>query len=218
MSDLSSLLLTGLISYGAPAFALALLLGQVGFPLPTTLLVVAAGAFGRQGILDAALAAGLGLVGAVVGDSLTFALGRLAGGWVQRRFGASKAWQSAQQTFDKRGGLAIYLTRFMVGVGAFAQPVSLIAGGNGYNYYRYLLYVIAGEATWIGIYGALGFIFGNQGELISDFLTSFGGLLFGLFILGVGVYFLVRRRKSVTRRHEVNLAGRAGAPVELPCR
>lgn len=201
MSDLSSMLLTGLISYGAPAFALALLLGQVGFPLPTTLLVVAAGAFGREGILNVALAAGLGLTGAVLGDSLTFALGRFARGWVQRRFGASRVWQSAQQTFDKWGGLAIYLSRFMVGLGTFAQPVSLIAGGNGYNFYRYLLYTIAGEATWIGIYGALGFVFGSQWELISDFLTSFGGLMFGLFILGVGVYFLVRWRRSVIRNH-----------------
>lgn len=201
MSDLSSMLLTGLISYGAPAFALALLLGQIGFPLPTTLLVVAAGAFGREGILNVALAAGLGLTGAVLGDSLTFALGRFARGWVQRRFGASRVWQSAQQTFDKWGGLAIYLSRFMVGLGTFAQPVSLIAGSNGYNFYRYLLYTIAGEATWIGIYGALGFVFGSQWELISDFLTSFGGLMFGLFILGVGVYFLVRWRRSVIRHH-----------------
>ena len=201
MSDLSSMLLTGLISYGAPAFALALLLGQVGFPLPTTLLVVAAGAFGREGILNVALAAGLGLTGAVLGDSLTFALGRFARGWVQRRFGASRVWQSAQQTFDKWGGLAIYLYRFMVGLGTFAQPVSLIAGSNGYNFYRYLLYTIAGEATWIGIYGALCFVFGSQWELISDFLTSFGGLMFGLFILGVGVYFLVRWRRSVIRHN-----------------
>jgi len=82
MSGLSSLLLTGLISYGAPSFALAVFLGQIGFPLPTTLLVVAAGAFNREGILNVVLAGGLGLAGAVLGDSLTFALGRFARGWV----------------------------------------------------------------------------------------------------------------------------------------
>ena len=206
MSDPSGLLLTSITSYGAPAFALALLLGQIGIPLPTSLLVVAAGAFSREGILNVAAAAGLGLAGAVLGDSLTFALGRFSRGWVQQHFGASKVWQSAQQTFDKSGGLAIYLTRFMVGLGAFAQPVSLIAGSNGYSYYRYLLYVIAGEATWIGIYGALGFIFGSQWELISDFLTSFGGLFLGLFIMGAGIYFFSRWSVSVTRHHVISLA------------
>jgi len=105
----------------------------------------------------------------------------------------------------------------MVGVGAFAQPVSLIAGGDGYRCYRYLLYSIAGEATWIGIYGGLGFIFGSQWELISDFITSFGGLLFGLFILGVGIYFFVRWRRSVVRHHKVNLVSRVEAPGELSC-
>ena len=156
-----------------------------------------------------------GNAGAVLGDSLTFALGRFFRGWVQRHFGASKAWQSAQLNFDKRGGLAIYLTRFMVGLGTFAQPVSLIAGSNGYSYYRFLLYVIAGEATWIGIYGTLGFIFGTQWELISDFLTSFGGLLLGLFIMGVGIYFLSHWSVSVARHHVVSLAVLTEARSEL---
>jgi membrane-associated protein len=206
MSDLSSLLLTGLISYGAPAFALSLLLGQVGLPLPTSLLVVAAGAFSRQGILDVAVAASLGLAGAVLGDSLTYALGRFSHNWLQRRFGASKAWRSAQQSFDKRGGLAIYVTRFMVGLNNFAQPVSLIAGSNGYNFFRYLFYVIAGEATWIGIYGTLGFIFGSEWELISELLTSSGGFILGLLIMVVGFYLLSRWSITVTRRQIISLA------------
>jgi membrane-associated protein len=216
MSDLSGLLLTGLISYGAPAFALALLLGQIGIPLPTSLLVVAAGAFSREGILNVVLAAGLGLVGAVLGDSLTFALGRFSRGWAQRHFGASKVWLSAQQSFDKRGALAIYLTRFMFGLNTFAQPVSLIAGSNGYSFYRYLLIVIAGEATWIGTYGALGFIFGTQWELISDFLASFGGLFLGLFVMGMGIYFLSRWSVSVARHYVISLAVLTEARVELP--
>jgi membrane-associated protein len=206
MSDLSGLLLTGLISYGAPAFALALLLGQVGLPLPTSLLVVAAGAFSREGILNVAVAAGLGLAGAVLGDSLTFALGRFSRGWVERRFGASRIWQSARRSFDKSGGQAIYLTRFMLGLNTFAQPVSLIAGSNGYSFRRYLAYVIAGEATWIGIYGTLGFVFGAQWELIGDLLSSFGGLFLGLFIMGAGVYGLSRWSLGAACQHVSRLA------------
>jgi membrane-associated protein len=85
MSSISDFLLTGLITYGAPLFGLALLLGAIGVPIPTSLMVIAAGAFSRQGMLNLLPAAGLGLLGAVVGDSLSFVMGRWGGSWVSRR-------------------------------------------------------------------------------------------------------------------------------------
>jgi membrane-associated protein len=201
MSSLSDLLLTGVVSYGAPLFGLILLLGQLGIPLPTTLLVVAAGAFSRQGILDWGTAAMLGLLGSVLGDSMSFSLGRFARGWVYRRFGTSTLWLQAQTSFNHRGGLAVYLTRFLLT--AIALPTNLIAGGSGYRYPRFLVYGIAGEATWIFIYGGLGYIFGSQWELISQFLSDFGGLALGLAILGAGSYFILRqtqkKRKNMIR-------------------
>ena len=55
------------------------MLGALGFPIPTSLLVIAGGAFSRQGMLNLMPAAGLGLLGAITGDSISFAMGRLGG-------------------------------------------------------------------------------------------------------------------------------------------
>lgn len=192
MSSISDFLLTGLITYGAPLFGLALLLGAVGIPIPTSLLVIAAGAFSRQGMLNGLPAAGLGLLGAVTGDSLSFAMGRWGGNWVSHRFGGSSAWISAQATFNRNSRGAVFFTRFLLT--AIAIPVNLMAGSSC-NYRRFFVTIIAGEAVWIIVYGGLGYLFGSQWELISQFISDFGGLALGLAFLGGGIYYLLRQRR-----------------------
>lgn len=191
--SLTDLFLTGVITYGAPALGLALLLAALGLPLPGTFLVIAAGAFVRQGVIDWAAAVSLALAGVVVGDSLSYGLGRFAKGWLQRRFGSSSAWQKAQVTFDRRGGVAVYLTRFLIT--PLAIPTNLIAGGSGYTFWRFGLYAVAGELTWIGLYGGLGYTFGSQWELISEFISDFSGVLIGVVVLATGIFLLIRQSK-----------------------
>ncbi|MEI7845854.1 MAG: VTT domain-containing protein [Chloroflexota bacterium] len=193
MSSISDFLLTGLITYGAPLFGLALLLGAIGVPIPTSLMVIAAGAFSRQGMLNLLPAAGLGLLGAVAGDSLSFIMGRWGGNWVSLRFGGSSAWISAQSTFNRNSRLAVFLTRFLLT--AIALPVNLMAGSSC-QFRRFLITVIAGEAVWIIVYGGLGYLFGSQWELISQFLSDFGGLALGLAMLGGGIYYFLRKRSD----------------------
>lgn len=192
--NLTEFFLTGMLTYGPPALGLALLLGALGIPVPGTLFVLAAGAFVRQGVIDMATAAGLGLMGVVLGDSASYGIGRFAKSRVERRFGQSTVWQSARQTFDRRGGLAVYLTRFLLT--PLAIPTNLIAGGGGYPFLRFLTYDIAGEFTWIVLYGGLGYLFGAQWELISQFISDFSGLLVGVVALAAGLYLLLRRRQN----------------------
>ena len=54
------------------------------------------------------------------------------------------------------------------------------------------MFDISGELTWIILYGGLGYAFGSQWELISNFISDFSGLLVGLVVLGVGVYLMFR--------------------------
>jgi membrane-associated protein len=192
---MSDFLLTQIINYGAPLFAAFLFLGALGVPVGASVLVIAAGAFSQQGILDWVSTALLGLIGAVVGDAISFGIGFYAKDWVDRHLGRSSAWINAQRSFDSRAGLAIYLTRFLIT--ALAVPTNLIAGGSGIRFRRFMAYDSLGEFTWIILYGGLGYIFGSEWELVSDFISNFGGLILGIVILGVGAWLALRRRKSV---------------------
>jgi membrane protein DedA with SNARE-associated domain len=169
-------------------------LGGLGVPLPGTLLVIASGAFIRQELLDAVSTPLLGYLGTIAGDASLYAIGFFASGWIQRRFGQTPAWKNAHLLFEKRGGIAIFLTRWLLTAVAF--PITLIAGSSGYHFRKFLLYDVLGELTWIALYGGLGYAFGSQWELISDFISNFSGFVLGAMVLGVGVYLLVKFGKK----------------------
>jgi membrane-associated protein len=196
----SDYLLTLIINYGAPVFASLLFLGALGVPVGASVLVIAAGAFSQQGILDWPLTALLGWIGAILGDAVSFGIGYYAKDWLDTRFGKSPTWKSAEETFDQRAGLAIYLTRFLIT--ALAVPTNLIAGGSGIQFRRFMIYDSLGELTWVLLYGGLGYIFGSQWELVSTFISNFGGLIFGLVILAGGIWLWRRRQRSMQNADE----------------
>ena len=182
---MSTFLLTQVINYGAPLVGLILFLGALGLPIGASVVLIAAGAFSQQGILNWPGTALIGLVGAAFGDTLSFGMGYYAKDSVQRRFGKSPAWRNARISFQRQAGLAIFLTRWLIT--AVAIPTNLIAGGSGYKLSRFMLYDVAGEIVWILLYGGLGYWFGSQWELASEFISSFGGLILGLAIFGFGI-------------------------------
>lgn len=188
---MSDFLLTQIINYGSPLFALVLFLGALGVPVGASIMVIAAGAFSQQGILNWYSTATLGLLGAVLGDALSFGIGYYAKTWVNARFGRSPAWKSARDAFDARAGMAIYLTRFLIT--ALAVPTNLIAGGSGIRFRRFMKYDTLGELTWIVLYGGLGYWFGSQWEVVSDFISNFGGFVLGLVLVAGGIWLGTRR-------------------------
>ncbi|WP_022953934.1 DedA family protein [Leucothrix mucor] len=188
--ETTDLLLTGMLNYGAPILGLVLLLGGMGIPLPGTLMVLLAGAFVRQGLLDGFSTMGIGLACVIIGDCISYGMGYYARNWVNRHFGRSKSWQSAQEAFQKRGGVAIYLTRFLIT--PLAVPTNLIAGSTYYPFRRFLMYDLAGEFTWLLLFGSLGYAFGTQWDAINSCIRDSSGLMAGLALVLVGIYFLRR--------------------------
>lgn len=191
-------LLTQIINYGAPLFGVLLFIGALGIPVPASILLIAAGAFSQQGFLDWLPIAIFGLVGAVCGDALSFGMGHYAKEWVDKRFAKTASWKNAQDSFASRAGWAVYLTRFLIT--ALAIPTNLIAGGSGYKFTQFMKYDIAGEATWVILYGGLGYWFGSQWEVVSNFISNFGGFLLGLVILVAGIWLAMRWLKNTNTR------------------
>ena len=196
--DLGSLALGWIAAYGAPVVAGILFLGALGVPVPGTLLVIASGAFIRQELLDAYTTPLLAYAGTIGGDILLYLVARLAGTHIKARYGETTAWKKAHDFIERKGGIAIFLTRWLFT--ALALPVTLIAGSGGYPFSKFLLYDLLGELTWIVLYGSLGYAFGSQWELISDFISNFSGFILGAVVIALGVYLLsspmINRKES----------------------
>lgn len=192
-AELTDYLLTYTVTYGSPLIFVVLLIGAAGIPMPCTFLVLAAGAFVHQGVLDIYSAFGFALLGAVAGDSCSYWMGRLARQPILKRYGDSKVWQRAEKNLDLRGGIAIYLTRWLLT--PLALPTNLVAGSAGYTYPRFLIFDVAGEVTWLVLFGGLGYTFSSRLEGMNELISNFSGVLVGVVIFIVGIFIIFRKKR-----------------------
>ena len=198
-SSWSDLALGALVTWGPLALALALLLCGTGLPVPGTIVLVAAGAFARQGMMVWYWAYAAALVGVVIGDHIAYAVGWLGGGWVEERFGASAAWQSALDQLNQRAAWTIFLTRWLITpIGAV---VAMIAGIRRYPLHRFTALAVTGEFIWVTLYWTIGWVLGSQWQAAATLLTDFSGLILGVSLLLIaavlGIRALLRSRRTV---------------------
>jgi membrane-associated protein len=182
---MSEYLLTQIINYGAPLLWIVVFIGGLGVPLPCTPLVIAAGAFAREGILPWHTTAIVSAVSVVIGDTISYSFGYHARDRVLERFSETPRWKEAELSYRKWGALSIFFSRFLVT--AIALPVNLISGTTRFPFKKWLAYDAAGEAVWIFGYGGLGYLFGSEWELVSEFLSNFGGAALGAVIFIIGI-------------------------------
>jgi len=187
---MADFLLTQIINYGAPILGLIVFIGAMGAPFPGTLIIVAVGAFCRQGFLSWPITGLVAFICVVLGDGVSYSMGYYARESILRRFSASPQWNRAEKSFQNWGGMSIFLTRFLIT--GIAVPVNLLAGTGRFPFKRFLMYDLAGEAIWVFGYGGLGYLFGTQWEVVSDFISNFGGFVLGLVVLVAGL-LLARR-------------------------
>jgi membrane protein DedA with SNARE-associated domain len=197
---MSDFLLTQIINYGAPILGAIVFIGAIGAPFPGTLIVIAVGAFCRQGFLSWYTTGLVALACVVAGDSLSYSMGYYARERILRRFGSSERWARAGSTFDRWGGMSVLLTRFLIT--GLAVPVNLIAGTSAFPFRKFFLYDLFGETIWVFGYGGLGYLFGTQWEAIGSLLNSVSGLTLGLVILCVGIWLGLRRLRNIESREE----------------
>lgn len=187
---MADFLLTQIINYGAPILGLIVFIAAMGAPFPATLIIIAVGAFCRQGFLPWPVTGLVAYICVVLGDSLSYSMGYYARESILDRFRASKQWAQAENFFQNWGGMSIFLTRFLIT--GIAVPVNLLAGTGSYPFRRFLVYDLVGEAFWVFGYGGLGYLFGTQWEVVSDFISNFGGLMLGLLVLVAGFLLAMR--------------------------
>ncbi len=198
--------------YGYPVLWLCVFVSAVGLPLPTSLVLLAAGAFASLGDFNIFLLLPVAITASTMGDSLGYWLGRRVGSrlldWLERRQGFSfispRAIVRSRAFFNQRGGWAIFLTRFLFS--ALGGVTNLLAGADLYPYNRFLVSDLIGETLGALIPLGLGYIFGESWEAIGDLLGAFSGLAFALLIVIVLVVYLMkmlRRMKYAPQKAHV---------------
>ncbi len=202
MDAIAQWALTGLSTYGIPMLVFIAFIGSLGIPFPITMVVVAAGAFARAGLLDWRLALAACVVGAMLADHSEYVLGRLAQPWIKRRLPGGAAWGQAEATLQRQGAWAILLTRFWLT--PLAPAVNVIAGSR-YPYRRFLLLDVLGQLVWASLYGGLGYLFAEEWQQLSHAAGLFSAASMAFFFVMLAGVYLTRRRPASSQRKDVVL-------------
>jgi membrane-associated protein len=154
--------------YGVLVYALLFVIifcetGLVVTPfLPGDSLLFAVGALTAQGLMEWEIVLPVLLVAAVLGDSVNYAIGKWIGPKVfhieSSRFFRKEYLMKAHAFYEKYGGRAIILARFVPIVRTFAP---FVAGVGTMNYAKFIVYNITGAILWVGLFVGTGYFFGN---------------------------------------------------------
>ena len=170
----------------------------IGFFLPGDSLLFTAGLLVATGTVNVNIWA-LGLLislSAFVGDQLGYWIGRRAGPAVFNRPDSRIFLQEnvvrAEKFFERHGGKAVILARF-VGVVRTFTPV--VAGLGRMPYRSYLAFDAVGALLWGTGVTLLGYFLGNRVPFIRDYLDLlFVGVVL-VTVVPVGLTLLRRRRR-----------------------
>jgi membrane protein DedA with SNARE-associated domain len=154
----------------------------VGLIIPGDTVVLVA-ATGVTDILDFFYLLGAVLFGSLIGESLGFTIGRLFGKRIRysklgQRLG-EKNWQLADRFVDRRGGVAVAISRFLP---MLHSLVPVVAGMTKMRYRTFISWTVAACAIWASAYVGIGYLAHSAYDQIAGQL-KWGGLAFVAIIL-----------------------------------
>ncbi|GHF57923.1 membrane-associated protein [Deinococcus metalli] len=166
-----------------------------GFFLPGDSLLITAGLLARQGTLNLP---GLMLAvaaGAILGDSVGYAIGRKFGPAVFNREGSRllrpEYVQRTQAFFDRHGSRALILARFVPVVRTVAPTM---AGVGGMAYPKFLTYNVVGGLLWALGVPLLGYALGGLIPNLDRYILLLVGVVVVLSFIPVALE--VRRART----------------------
>src|SRR5690606_14605928 len=124
------------------------------------------------------------VVGALIGESLGFWLGRWAGpyiraSWLGRRIG-EEHWARSERYLLRRGGIAIFLSRFLP---VLHSLVPLTVGMSGYAYRRFIAWTLPACVLWASFYVGLAAGAAGSYKELSERIHYAGYVFVGIIVL-----------------------------------
>lgn len=198
---MSDIVLALVVDYGVPIVFCVTFLSCLALPLPSSLLMLAAGGFAATGDLSLVAVVLAAFCGAILGDN--------SGYWIARRLGTRvENWLSAEpkraklrdkcvSILDNRGGPAVFLTCWLFA--PLGPSMNYVCGMSKFHWPRFVAWGMAGEVVWVSLYVGLGFTFADSVSSLSSVLSNASGFVTAFaVVIGLGWWLLraVRARRS----------------------
>lgn len=175
---------------------------SLGIPVPGEVVLIGASLLASQGHATVWWVGAAGIAGAIVGDSIGFAIGRRHGerlfAVLGRRFprhAGPVQLGAARRAFERYGVWAVFIGRFIALLRIFAGP---LAGSLHMHYRRFLLANATGGIVWAG--GVTAIVY-TVGIVAKPWIDRFSYVALAVAVVGgIGVFLFVRHRAAVHHR------------------
>lgn len=178
------------ISIGAALESAAFL----GLFVPGESLVLVTGFLASQGVLDLDVSIWAVALGAVVGDSIGYEMGRRLGRPALLRYGSNfglnhERIERADAFFRTHGGKSIFLGHF---VGFARAVVPFLAGASLMKYTVFLSYSVIGATLWSSVTVSLGYFLGASWQTAEHWIGRASAIFGGIFLFALLLLWLYR--------------------------
>ncbi len=199
MSQVSAWVLIIMAKFGYIGIIFAMFAENVFPPIPSELIMPAAGFAVARGDLNLILVILAGTLGSVLGALPLYYLGRLLnedrlmlftekyGKYV---FVKPSDIRSSSVWFDKHGSKAVFFGRMVPGIRSF---ISIPAGMSKMPIFPFLVFTALGSSIWTTLLTVAGYYFGENYEVIETMLAPYSKGFLLLTVVIIIAWFIKRR-------------------------
>ena len=179
----------------------AVLLEQMGPPLPSGPLLMVAGALATEGRVSAWSLAGVAWGASMLGKIALYVVGRrygrqVMGALCRLAVTPNSKIDKTDRRFKRWGAALLIFAEFIPGVRTLAPS---LAGAEKLSPTSFLLYSAVGAALWTALYLGIGLVFSEQIDEVLVLVERSGKVAVAVIVVAIA-YFVVRwwrRRKSL---------------------
>ena len=195
-------LMSIIAQHGYAVVAVILFVAAAGLPVPTSIVLLAAGA-AAHGNLNLGLLIVIAASSALAGDALLYTGGRYTGWWLlagmcRLSMNPEGCIFSSSAYFYRRGSKTLLFAKWVPGLASMAAP---LAGSLNMRFSRFLRLDAAGVSMYVAAWLTVGYVFSTFLREITAWVQTFGHAVLYFFLLVIGLYlcsvaiFWIRARK-----------------------
>lgn len=196
---------TMLSQYGYLVLLVGLPLDFIALPIPpaqTTITLT--GYLSYTGMMTGWLGLLSAYIGSVAGITITYGIGYAAGSALLTRFGpkiglSEERMEKIRGTYHKYGNKMLFINFFIPGV---RQVTGYVVGIMHIPFRTFALYAYPGAAVWVLAFFGIGYIFGEQWQIVFEWVERFIHYILIAAAVLLAVWLLVRRRKGGCKPQE----------------
>ena len=201
---------SGVLGYGLVGLVILLDRGAfTGVAVPGDLFLALGGIYAGRGQLSVVLVILVGVSAGVLGETVSYWLGRKYGTRIIRRLPLANRFEkhldAAHEYFRRHGGKTVFVGRYVSLAGTF---IPFAAGMSAMPFGRFIAFDVAAISLWAVAVTLLGYFLNSEIDLVDRILSRFGWGLLAVAVLGIGGRFAWKRRDRIHKWFRSKLGSR----------